>query len=250
MSFQSSLTGVEIEERLVKAETLLGPTIPGSSTDPGDPGYFGEVSAFDFIYGDVLAKEIGLTAGTEQESDCGWLKFKHNLKTLFIAKRSLRNNLSWDDINAINGVYGGLEIRIKGYKYKVRLMTGCVSDPSPLGYSNTYCSDDVGAGSEWNELIYRVYSVNPICSDPNLGTSSYPERHGGPQVGDNWASMTDGDLNIGTGDGRAVWCQETGADSSRRVRRGMGGVAYFFTNASGGAAVNYGWRPCLELIEA
>ena len=64
---------------------------------------------------------------------------------------------------------------------------------------------NVGGGSKWNDLIYRVHTDVPTSD----GTDSQPaNRHGGPQVGANWASFSNAELNI-SGNGRACWAQET-----------------------------------------
>ncbi len=214
-----------------------------------DTGYYGEVSAGDFLRGDDLASLIGLSAGTAQHSDGGWLKFKSHGKILFVAKKPFRNNLSWNDINAADAVHGDRQIVVGGRLYKVRLLTGADNDPSTYTYG-TSCADDPGVGSEWNDLMYRIHEDDPNCTDVTEGMPEGSEttRHGGPQVGDSWAGLSDADIITASGNGRACWCQEVdGQDSGRRVGRGSSGVAFFLTATAGTTNTNYGWRPVLEL---
>ena len=87
-------------------------------------GFFGEVPVSEFITGDELARRIGLTAGVSQFSNEPWLKFSYLGKVEFVAKKSFRHSISWDDINAVGAVFGNKTININGKTYKVRLMKG------------------------------------------------------------------------------------------------------------------------------
>ncbi len=101
-------------------------------------GFYGEVSAEDFISGDDLASLIGLTAGTSQNSDAGWLKVVDGSKMLLIAKKTLRHSISWNSINAVNAVFGKI-ITIDGVKYILRL------------FSTT----------EWDRFMYPLHVDHP-----------------------------------------------------------------------------------------
>ena len=59
------------------ATTLIGGDMSG--------GYFGEVAAVDFISGEDLCTAIGLTAGTLQNSDAGWLKYHSDSQLVYVA---------------------------------------------------------------------------------------------------------------------------------------------------------------------
>lgn len=228
-------------------------------------GYFGEVPASELYSGDRLAFELAVTEGVLQNSDAGWLKFAHNGKVLFIAKQTLMHSVTWDHLYARGIVYGtdddgkaprGTPVNQRtvvehgGNKFVVRLMTGAVSDPfpdsDPLFFTDDMYQMDIGGGSEWNDLMYRVCVDVP--SDPSVDGMA-ADRHGGPQIGDNWASFPASSLNIGSGNGRNTWCQEQSDSSSTlRVRRGGGDVAYFGRNDAYYTASLPGWRPVLELI--
>jgi hypothetical protein len=119
-----------------------------------EQGYYGEVSSVDFINGDALATQIGLTTGTAFNSDAGWLKFSLDYKTLYVSKRPFRYSVSWDQINAVGAVFGTTQVTINGKTYKVRLLKGRgdnLINAAVKGY-------DVPAthGSEWNRLMYHV----------------------------------------------------------------------------------------------
>lgn len=242
-------------------------TGPGPQTlQAGDmnDGFFGEVSASELFSGDELSLTLGVTGGTSQNSDAGWLKFASNGKILFIAKKSFRHSISWDHIYSRGLVYGTDDngenprgtpknqyttVERSGNQFAVRLLTGGNADPVDASDSRFLADDmpqlDLGGGSEWNRLMYRIHQDVPT-DDGTDGMRQ--DRHGGPQVGGNWATYTDSDLNI-SGNGRAVWCQETTTDSSAdRVFRGPDVVAYFTRYTASSTYSFRGWRPCLELV--
>jgi hypothetical protein len=254
----------------------------GNYDSTTDTGYMGLVTSADLTDGPTLASDIGLSAGTAFNNDAGWLKFyvgpaadcnKDGVaKVLFIAKETIRNNLSWDDIYLAGAVYGtgdngtasastgttatqDAQVTYGSTTYKVRLLTGSATDPAAEAYNNQSCADDAGGGSEWNDLLYRVHTAVPTCTDATIGMDGGSEttRHGGPQDGGNWATYTNAELQVfytDAGDGTYCWCQEQGNDTARRVGRGYFGVAGFFTAAAVGSSAVYGFRPCLEVVQA
>jgi uncharacterized protein (DUF2164 family) len=123
----------------VVPDPIVPNDLPGPQTlsggDTTDGGYFGEVSALDFISGEDLCSAIGLTAGTLQESDAGWLKYYSNNEILYVAKRTFRYNLSWDDINAAGAIFGDKKITIGNHFFAVRALSS----------------------REWDKLIYPVH---------------------------------------------------------------------------------------------
>ena len=250
------------------ASTAVLPYGPGpQELVAGDmnAGYFGEVPASELYSGDRLAFELAVTEGVLQNSDAGWLKFARDGKVLFIAKQTFMHSVTWDHLYARGIVYGtdddgkaprGTPVNQRtvvehgGNKFVVRLMTGAVADPFPESDSLFFTDDmyqmDIGGGSEWNDLMYRVCTDVP--SDPSVDGMA-ADRHGGPQIGDNWASFPASSLNIGSGNGRNTWCQEQSDSSSTlRVNRGVGGVAGFGRSGAYGTFSYLGWRPVLELI--
>lgn len=237
---------------------------PGPSPGPqeliaGDlnHGFYGEVPFDEVITGMSLAAEIGLSEGTViNEKTNAWLKFALDGKVLFVAKKPLRYEISWNAIYAAGAVYGmegpgiipALESAVpetdqtaqvaieSGHRFKVRLMTGAISDPFPY---TSRVDDSEYAGGEWNALMYPIFHQDP------------EERY--------WATYTDIDLGIRAGLGQINWCQEAmpyGSDGplSHRIGRGThdstgsGRITRFDPRPATFDSVAMGWRPVLELI--
>ena len=191
--------------------------------------------------GTSLANTLGLSAtgAVLQNNDAGWLKFVHQGKVKYIAKKSFMHTVSWDDIAKAEAVYGNRTIRIGSNLFRVSILSGAEADPSSWITTST-ATENKGAGSEWNQLVYRVCSVIPTD-----GTTTY---HGGKQIGSNWKDFSEADLNI-TGNGGYAWCKETlGYNTSDRVLRGGSSLSRFNGDTSSNAGTGYGWRPCLTLI--
>lgn len=223
-----------LHARALPVETGPGPQVmlPDST---GWLGFYGEVPASQFITGDVLAAQIGLTAGTAQHSEEPWLKFASEGRTLFVAKKPLRYNISWDQIHARGAVFGEREIELLGDAYKVRLLTGADTNPTPVasGYNPIGTSK-----SEWNRLLYAVHN----------GVHTRVENTTPP--GD-WPLYSDTDLVVHSagGNGSYSWCQETPtASTGSRVRRGNIGVSYLNWSTASNVSSTSGWRPVLELV--
>jgi hypothetical protein len=233
-----------------------------------DTGYYGTVTSAELISGDSLASTIGLSAGTSQNSTAGWLKFYVGESAacnrlgyayvLFVAKKNFRYDLSWNNIDAAKDVNGtDAAITIGGDDFKVRLLTGGDADPTTNGTYSSGCANNLGENSEWNDLLYRVHTDVMTCSDTTIGTSSGDEnKHGGPQVGANWESFSDSDLNVGGyNPGTLSMCQEvyglsgSGYEGTSRVQRGYYGIAGWTANNAVNTGYLYGWRPCLELVQ-
>ncbi len=212
-------------------------TVPGSATPiAGNAtyGFFGEVHPDALLNGVMLAKTLGLTVGTIQNTDAPWLKFALDGKTLFVAKKSLRYAISWNNINAVNAVYGDKIISIKGFNYKVRLMMTGMADPMNSS------SGSVLHGSEWNKLMLPIHieAKDKSWAYPNNVEAEIPY----------WGiDYTDEDLQCGGSlKGRASWCQE--AYTSNRLSRGGGGVSYSYHHTPSYSYDYIGWRPVLELV--
>ena len=203
----------------------------------GGVSFLGEVPVNALITGDALASTIGLTAGTSQYSNEPWLHFELDGKTLYVAKKSYRYNLSWNQIQAVNAVYGAMIITVGGKQYRVRLLKGATSDPiTSVGAHDP----EQSRGSEWNRLFY------PLVPNP-VGVPTHPVSREGIRYGA-LANYTEAVLNVGSsgGNGRRTWCQES--TGSSRIFRGSDGLSYFNPGTSSAVTTAYGWRPVLELI--
>lgn len=234
--------------------------------DPStDTGFYGTVPASELFTGQEISTALGLTAGILQNDNTDWLHFyvgkdaicnrdpQKRPYEIYIAKQTVRYNLQWNHINAAGAVTGKTVTDKSGKEYLCRIPTGADKNPSTHTYG-TNCTQEAGLGSEWNSLMYRVSEKVPTCSNTLIGMEynggEYRNtRHGGAQVGDNWANYTYQELSMNHdvgGNGTATWCVETdGKDSSRRVTRGRTGVASFTTVPSTYTSAYYGFRPVL-----
>lgn len=214
-------------------------SIPGPQNLIGgdmQAGFYGEVPASELINGTDLANLIGLSAGTAQHTNEPWLKFAYEGKIQYVAKKTLRHSLSWDQINAAGAVFGKT-ITIDGKQYKVRLMRGAEHDPSHFSDA-----DRDAIGSEWNKLMLPIHVNAPSSwAHPAYGGTS-----------EDWGiNYTDADLLTHNthGNGSYSWMQEVrGGDSARRVSRGYTGASLSNSATATTTSSGIGWRPVLELI--
>ena len=256
----STIDNVEINEVTIDGEEVQEITVDGEVVfEAGEPteliagtmeeGFFGEVPASELITGDALASECGISQGTSQFSNEGWLKFAWQGKILFVAKKPIRHSISWDAINAAKCVYGDSgdkTVVIDGKTYKVTLMRGY--GPSIDPKTDVTSSSALNHYSEWNRLMCQVHeeAIDGSWSNPNNIESDIGIlRH---SLGSGRQGMySDADLLVASGDGRFSWCQERA--TTNRLRRGGDGVSRSgFTNASLATATS-GWRPVLRLVE-
>lgn len=183
-----------------------------------DLGFFGYTWPDELITGNALASNIGLSAGTAQFSDAGWLKWVKDGTIMFVARKPFRHTISWDQIDARGAVFGTRTVSIGGKTYKVRLLTGGNANPASA------------AGGEWNQIMYGTHR------------DEFPA----------WASLSDCGLHVhgDCGFGFRSWCQETSSSNSanRVLRGGLSGVTLFDVSTSSDTNAHYGWRPVLELV--
>lgn len=217
-------------------------TVPGPSKLIGgnlQAGFYGECPASELITGDELAKMIGLTAGTSQFSDEPWLKFSYLGKVEFVAKKTFRHSISWNNINAVNAVFGNRTIKIGDKTYKIRLMKG--KTEGKQNDSSSY-KGDINKGSEWNKLMLPIHKNAP---------SNWLLRNNINYPTENWnVGYTDNDLFTITRveNGYYSWCQEYGDSTSYRLCRGGIGVTYADDGDPSSDNNYHGWRPVLELV--
>lgn len=243
--------------RLHDGETLGGFEIPTTRAyepplGPGpkeliagsmEAGFFGEVSPGELFTYEDLASQIGLSDGTSQfNEESLWLKFALDNQILYVAKKTARYNVSWDQIQAVGAVHEGNSQVVAGpHLLDVTLLRGMISDPTP----NQSGFDIVNShGSEWNRLLYPVHSgIHDNTGNPSVHTDSTAEPFG------SWASYSDRDLFMTLGSGRSSWTQEvSGENSGYRVHRGYLGITHVIRNTSSTSNTSLGWRPCLRLV--
>ena len=152
-----------------------------------DYGYFGVVSANDFISGDDLCDLLGLTAGISQFSDAGWLKYSVNGKPLFVAKKTIRRSISWDNINAVGAIFGDKILVLNGIRYAVRLLSTLEWDrliypvhiehyggaPAWDDFTNADLQIAVGNGYRtWTSTLYSTGTHRVVRGDRSVSYSS------------------------------------------------------------------------------
>lgn len=199
-------------------------------------GFFGVVPASELFTGAEISSECGITQGTLQFNDVGWLKFASDGKTKFKSQKTYRHSISWDHIDSKGAVNGSKIVEKNGIRYKVTLMKG----------GNGNASDMVAGpkSSEWNKLML------PIHIKAKDQSWAYPANVTTPTA--YWGiDFTDADLqtHYDHGNGAYQWCREVYYDNaSGRVLRGYYGVSYSYDYASSSTFSSIGWSPVLEVI--
>uniref|UniRef100_A0AB39CCT5 Virion structural protein n=1 Tax=Pseudomonas phage RVTF4 TaxID=3236931 RepID=A0AB39CCT5_9VIRU len=114
---------------------------------PEGTPFKGVVRSKDFINGLALAQQIGLTKGTPINHNSGWLHYTEpNGYNIFIAKKALRNNISWQEIAAAQE---GKEITIGGKTFTVQFISGMRRPNGGVGVAD--------GGGQWDRYLYNVY---------------------------------------------------------------------------------------------
>ncbi|HZK01170.1 MAG TPA: hypothetical protein VFC79_14220 [Tissierellaceae bacterium] len=217
-----------------------------------EEGFFGEVSSSELITGDALASQVGISLGTSQHSTEPWLKFAYKGSIQFIAKKPIRNSISWNTINTAKCVYGDSgdkTVVIGGKTYKVTLMraTNPTNDPKT---TTSESGGEINHYSEWNRLMCQIHeeAINGSWGYPNniesdIGILDHSLGSGSQGM------YSNADLIVASGDGRYSWCQEMSTSAPYRLSRGAPGVSNSVASVSSEASVADGWRPVLRLVE-
>lgn len=201
-------------QRAVEVNTGPGPQtlISGDMT----AGFFGEVTATEFISYENLSSEVGISAGTlYNNAESAWLKTIHDGRVLFIAKKPIRGGISWNQIDVAGAVFGSTTITIKGSIYKVRLLR--ISDTNP----------ESGPGGEFTGIFLKLL-------EGELASYVYTD--------------------IGGGEPRWPWGQEQHRSVNyNRVRYGGRSSLGFGATTGSDSTVDSdnsynSWRPVLELV--
>lgn len=267
------------------AEPIPFDTGPGpQELKAGDynAGFFGLCTQEDFFGNTTdnmatpIMSSLGISQGTAQFTTDPLLKFIHKGKIKYINQRTIRHSISWNHIQerlsgatlsntlARGNVYAGAILTINGRKYRVRLMRGwgqVSANTNGTGAPNynsgplNTISIAYGTGgnngvnwptntspwnaaspNEWNTLIF------PIHADSGIQTQTADTP--------NWASYTNTDLQIQSGNGTGTWVQETNNNiTSLRIARGLDSLAQINYNFSSGATQTFtGLRLVFELI--
>lgn len=192
-------------------------------------GYYGRVSADDFITATALRALLPAVSGTSINTDAGWLKFYLDGKTLFIAQKTFIRSLTWSD--CFNKLSNNQLITIKGRTYRSIRLTG-LNAMSSLQTETQL--------SMWDRLIYSV-----------AGYAVSGQQVNGSQKWDTFSAIELGLTGDSTG-GQThcynTWMYSGSAIYATRAYRGditiVGGW-----DGNSVTSSNAGWRPVLELVE-
>ena len=220
--------------------------------------FLGEVAAADFITGDALAAQVGLTAGTSFSSNSPWLSFTRHGKKLFIPKLPLRQTTNWLDLynaglvfgddtigvrpsSVATGVLQNKRVTIAGKTYIVRLLKGSAGGKTYVTPAAQNGNDlPLGYDSEWNDLYYL------ITNDPLI------TNYHGPKIANPYTPTDLGFTPNPSSGPRIRPCQEINADlAGTMLSRGntnssarLASDRLYNTTSTASA-----WTPCLELVE-
>lgn len=126
------------------------PPVPGPQeliAGTMEHGFFGETTSDELFTYESLADQIGLSSGISQfNEESLWLKFALENKILYVAKKPARHTISWNQLHAVNAVFG-TSVTVGPHMLSCRLLKGTNSDPTV-----NETGHDIGAshGSEWN----------------------------------------------------------------------------------------------------
>lgn len=156
-----------------------------------------------------------------------------------MAKRVFRHSISYNDISAVNAVYGNRIIKIHGLEYKVRLMKhkteGKQDDKS--SYKGT-----INHNSEWNRLMLPIHANAP-------SNWYYPENVDIPTENWNIGYTSKDFIDYQNGQkGGTVWCQEFGTSDKNHICGKMSVPSRLDINLDSRNEDFLGWCPVLELI--
>ena len=220
--------------------------------DPySDTGYFGVVPYDKIMKADELITAVGHSGGSNQYLDAGYLKFYWHGRILYINKKTIKNNVSWQmglDSHSVHGVdMGGAGKKSITITCNGEEITMPVSFPiqsrlepwsqDPFDGRTIPKPDDgskvnnqtelqkhtldaeVGKYSMWSELFYRVglgyFGFTEVNNDGKQWTGGYMELHGGYQLGDNWVEFPTTELQVkhdSDGNGTLQWGRDIGTE--------------------------------------
>lgn len=224
----------EIDDDLCVINSGPGPQCLIGYDETDDAGFFGEIPSSHFITSGQISQELSFTAGLLKEDVVSWLKFWIDGNVVFIPIKSLRYNVSWNDIAANNLVYGETIINIGNFLYRVKLieMYNPGTSRTPQGGFNIPTCQF----SQWNRLLWRVVSD---YKTPKVN-----------QIGPNWADYSQGESGLGMADfldGAGCWGKEN--INNQVSRCGNGEVNWCWPESPTMREPRFGWRPLLELVQ-
>src|SRR5690554_583973 len=164
-----------------------------------------------------------------------WREVNIGSKKLLIADRNILEQVSWNDLNAQNLIFGK-EITIDGQQYKLRVLTGG-EEKRGGGTGSSY--DGGKLPNEWDDIIVNEgnYPGLPKPSSTDLDSNlNDTDKNSAHNQFWNWYYMYS-------------WCQETYKhDGAYRALRGSSSARHW--DWDGASIRNHivGWRPVLEAL--
>ena len=253
-------------------EQYYNTTIPKADNeefryDPySDVGFYGIVPVDKIMGGNALSAACGFTSGSAQHDAMGYLKFYWHGMIIYIAKKPIRYNVSWNSIKQHNCQYGwdmgsndSKFVTAHNNRYRVANMLGARQSP----YDHTKTTYPSQNKLHVNNILSENgrYSQNSEClarlapsyvgyeEEPNVHyASNYLDQVSFVQCGDAFQKMTTSDLcrryDI-DGNGTAEYAREVGS-GNYSIHLGF----YGFGRWEGHYALTFAnthtsWRPVL-----
>lgn len=148
-------------------------------------GFYGEVPQAQFISGDQLFLETGLSAGnaTPWASTTSWIKISLDGQVAYVPRYPLRYGIRETDLNALGLMGNGKEITLNNTVYRVRNLFGLKPGIQAADYDRLGNFPDADpvltADSEWNRVISMILTWLQVGSDQTeIGlTGTYLHNH-------------------------------------------------------------------------
>jgi hypothetical protein len=166
-----------------------------------------------------------------------WVEINDGGKKYLVSDRVMLVNISWNDLNALNLIFGK-EITIDGQQYRVRSLTG-----GSNRRNGDYYAGGTPTNNEWDRWIVNEANLSglPKPTSADLGTSAYQNpsvMNGAHNTLWNWGYVYS-------------WCQETYEESGAiRAIRGYDSARPWYYNNATYRGGNVGWRPVLEVLNS
>ena len=199
--------------------------------------YLGEVQESDLAHPSELVGDLEILPDNWTEGNNSWLEFVTSEgTTLFVSKKNVAVNVSWDDLNSAGLVSGSKTVDLNGRTYKVRLLTGANENPfeGTVGVNPLNTEE-----SEWDRLIQSVYTPEGSDLEDKTRAGYWPifsaeELSGGLNPSASWTQESSNSLEEGV---------------VEYVARGSKfKISELFAERGDIGNPAIGWRPVLELI--
>lgn len=216
-------------------------------------GYFGTLTAGEFINTNDLRAAIGLTVGVVNQQGPIWHKWIRNGKVLYVPNGPLVGSISWKTLYDLGAVFGvdaagpynaganvnqSAKVTIGGDQFRVRCMTGFSDNYTQFPVTPAATEPTELYPNEWNDIIYPL---SMYC--PDLQRMANVQQ---ATVADLGMALTGVTL------GSIIQERVSAVAASNNLLRGnttanRTGIANRAAATYNG--MSYGWWPVLELID-